>query len=158
VRWVADDTETEAVVDGLQAMARVMISLTARSLAKLNVSITLPQLRTMVVLAVSGPQRVVDLAAELQVQPSAATRMCDRLVRKHLVSRQERSDDRRVAWAALTPAGRDLVMEVFDHRREQLTRLVADVDIADPAAFSDALHALAAAAGEPAEGEWRDRA
>jgi DNA-binding MarR family transcriptional regulator len=155
VRRVAEDTETQAVVDGLQVMARLMISLTARSLAKLDVSVTLPQLRTLVVLAVSGSQRVVDLAAELQVQPSAATRMCDRLVRKHLVSRHERADDRRVAWVALTSAGRGLVMEVINHRREQLTRLVANVDIADPAAFSAVLHALAEAAGEPAERDWQ---
>jgi len=73
------------------------------------------------------------------------------------VSRHERSDDRRVAWVALTAAGGDLVMEVVNHRREQLTQLVASVDIGDPTAFSAALHGLAAAAGEPAEREWQAR-
>jgi DNA-binding MarR family transcriptional regulator len=93
---------TELVVDGLLATTRVLVGLTARSLARLDVNITLPQYRTLIVLAGSGPQRVVDLTAERGVRPSTATRMCDRLVRKHLVSRHERPDDRRTAWVELT--------------------------------------------------------
>lgn len=87
----------EAVVDGLLAAARMFAGPTARSLAQLDANVTLPQYRALVVLATAGPHRIVDLAAELNVQPSTATRMCDRLVRKQLVSRYERPDDRRAA-------------------------------------------------------------
>jgi DNA-binding MarR family transcriptional regulator len=145
------------VVDGLLATTRVLVGLTARSLARLDVNVTLPQYRTLVVLAGSGPQRVVDLAAELGVRPSTATRMCDRLVRKHLVSRHERPDDRRAAWVELTPTGRDLVADIMRRRREDIAKLVARISIPDPQAFSAGLEALAVAAGELPEAQWRLR-
>jgi hypothetical protein len=41
---------------------------------------TIVQYRTLVVLASRGPQRMVGLAATLEVVSSTARRMCDRLV------------------------------------------------------------------------------
>lgn len=149
--------DSDVAVEGLLAVARAMVSLTARSLAQLDVSVTLPQFRALVVLAISGPRRIVDLAAEFEVQPSAATRMCDRLVRKQLVARHARPDDRRVALVELTPAGRKLVAEVMDRRRDTIADLVANITVSDAEAFSATLQALAEAAGELPEREWQAR-
>jgi DNA-binding MarR family transcriptional regulator len=149
--------DSDLAVEGLLAVARAMVSLTARSLAQLDVSVTLPQFRALVVLAISGPRRIVDLAAEFGVQPSAATRMCDRLVRKQLVARHVRSDDRRVAWVELTSTGRALVAEVMDRRRDTIADLVSSVTFADAEGFSATLQALASAAGELPEQEWQAR-
>ena len=145
------------VVDGLMATARLLVSLTARSLAQEEANVTLPQYRALVILAGSGPRRIVDLAADLGVQPSTATRMCDRLVRKGFVARQERTDDRRVAWIALDRAGRDLVAAMMDRRRRYLADLVAAVDLPDPQGLAAALDALATAAGELPEPQWQER-
>jgi DNA-binding MarR family transcriptional regulator len=148
---------TDLVIDGLLATGRMLIAQTARSLAQLNANVTLPQFRALVVLATSGPARVVDLAAELRVKPSTATRMCDRLVRKDLVSRHEHPADRRAAWVVLTPAGRNLVAEIMRRRRDELAALVQAIPIADPQAFASGLHALVVAAGELPEAQWRQR-
>jgi DNA-binding MarR family transcriptional regulator len=145
------------VVDGLMATARLLVSLTARSLGNEETNVTLPQLRTLVILASSGPRRVIDLAADLGVQPSTATRMCDRLVRKGFVARQERPDDRRVAWMALDRAGRGLVATIMEHRRRYLAELVASVELPDPEGFAAALESLATAAGELPEPQWQER-
>ncbi|MBX6356831.1 MAG: winged helix-turn-helix transcriptional regulator [Micromonosporaceae bacterium] len=153
----ADAALTDRVVDGLLAAGRMLVAQTARSLAQLDVNVTLPQFRALVVLAASGPRRVVDLAAELGVQPSTATRMCDRLVRKQLVSRHVRPDDRRAAWVVLTTTGRDLIAEIMRRRRDELAGLVATVDIPDPQAFAAGLDALVVAGGELPEAQWWQR-
>ena len=60
--------------------SRVLVAIAARSLAAAG-EVTLPQYRALVVLASRGPQRAVDLAGVLGVNPSSATRLVDRLVR-----------------------------------------------------------------------------
>jgi len=144
----------EEVIGALLATSRVFVALTARSLGSLGEDVTLAQFRTLVILVSRGPQRVVDLAQELAVTSSTATRMCNRLVRKGLVARRERSDDRRAAWVTLTVAGRDLVGEVMRHRRVAIAALVADLSLTRPVAFAAVLHALVEAAGEVPDAQW----
>src|SRR5919205_1104482 len=100
------------VLDALLSATRALVGVAARSLAGLDVDVTLAQFRTLTVLASRGPQRAVDVAGELGVNPSTGTRMCDRLVRKGLIRRTRSTGDRRVVRLTLTPAGRDLVVEV----------------------------------------------
>jgi DNA-binding MarR family transcriptional regulator len=136
----------------------MLVSLTARSLAELDVNVTLPQYRALVILAGSGPRRIVDLAADLNVQPSTATRMCDRLARKGLVEREAQAGDRRVVCVVLRDAGRELVGTMMERRRAYLADLVASVELRDPsvvAALIDAMQALASAAGEMPEADWQ---
>lgn len=148
---------TAMVIDGLLAAGRMLIAQTARSLAQLDASVTVPQFRAMVVLATSGPQRVVDLAGELGVRSSTATRMCDRLLRKGLVSRHEHPVDRRANWVVLTTPGRHLVAEIMRRRRNEIATLVDAVRIADPDALARTLHALVLASGELPEAQWWQR-
>jgi DNA-binding MarR family transcriptional regulator len=153
----AETAHADALIDGLLSAGRMLVAHTARSLAQLDANVTLPQYRALVVLATAGPQRVVDLAAELDVQPSTATRMCDRLVRKQLVSRHERPDDRRAAWVVLTPTGRNLIAEIMRRRRGEIAALLASVTIPDPQGFAAGLHALVVAGGELPEAQWWQR-
>jgi DNA-binding MarR family transcriptional regulator len=148
------DAAEDEVTDALLALSRVFVGLAARSVARVDDDVTLPQFRALVLLVSRGPQRVVDLAKELSVQPSTATRLCDRLVRKGLVARHERAEDRRAAWLALTLAGRDLVGAVMRDRREAISALVQEVSMTRPLAFASVLHALLEAAGEVPATRW----
>src|SRR5690349_23796816 len=105
------------------AASRAFVGLTARSLAAVDGDVTVPQFRTLVVLAVRGPQRSVDIAEELRVNPSTGTRMLDRLIRKGLVRRTRSATDRRVVQVRLTPTGRNVVEQVLTLRRAELERL-----------------------------------
>lgn len=145
---------TAALVDGFLGASRALVALAARSLAQVDAEVTLVQYRALVVLASRGPQRTTDLATELEVAPSTATRMSDRLVRKGLAERFRRGDDRRAAWVMLTPAGRDLVGSVMRHRRRAIAKLVRGLDVADPQGLASALEAFVAAAGEVSEQLW----
>lgn len=99
-------------------------------------------------------RRVVDLAQELAVTSSTAVRMCNRLVRKGLVVREERPDDRRVAWITLTTAGRDLVGEATRRRRQLIAELVAGLSLTRPLGFASVVNALVEEAGEVPDSQW----
>jgi DNA-binding MarR family transcriptional regulator len=136
------------------AASRAFVGLTARSLAGVDGDVTLPQFRALVVLAVRGAQRSVDIAEELRVNPSTGTRMCDRLVRKGLIKRVRSTSDRRVVRLRLTAKGHDIVEQVVARRRAELEQLVAaTADLWQPAVL-EALNAFAAAAGEVPEQDW----
>jgi DNA-binding MarR family transcriptional regulator len=60
--------------------------------------------------------RMCDLATSLQLSPSGLTRRLDGLVKTGLVERIASPTDRRVMFAALTPAGHDKLVEAApDH-------------------------------------------
>lgn len=145
---------SDEIVESLAAISRVLVGLTARTLAHLDVDVTLSQHRTLVLLASHGPLRTVDLAAALQVHPSTATRACDRLIGKGLVARHHGEADRRVAWLGLTEAGKDLVGAVMRRRTAEIRELVRAATVTGREPAVDALRALVSAAGEPAEQEW----
>ena len=136
------------------AASRVLVGITARSLADLAVEVTLPQFRALVVLASRGPQRPADISAELAVAPSTGTRMCERLIRKGLARRTRSASDRREVRIRLSPAGRDLVEQALRRRYDELSAIVAATAGHWSPAVVDALHAFAAAAGELPEQEW----
>ncbi len=134
--------------------SRAFVGLTVRALSAVEADVTLPQFRTLVVLAVRGPRRSNDIADELQVNPSTGTRMIDRLVRKRLVRRVRSSGDRRVVELRLTRAGRDIVDRVIGHRRAELERIVSATAGLWRPEVTEALTAFAEAAGEMPEQEW----
>jgi DNA-binding MarR family transcriptional regulator len=136
------------LVDSVLAASRALVAVAARSLAAAGDEVTLPQYRALVVLAARGPQGTAELAAALAVNPSTATRMCDRLVRKGLVRRHRQAGDRRAVRIALTAAGRDLVAAVSARRREELARLLEALPAAEHEPVIAAFRAFAAAAGE----------
>jgi DNA-binding MarR family transcriptional regulator len=144
----------EELIDAMLGASRVLVAVAARSLAGLVEDVTLAQYRVLIELAARGPQRVAELAAVLEVERSTATRMCDRLVRKHLVHRRRASTDRRSVRVGLTPAGRELVEAVSGRRRREITRIVRRMPRPDRHVVLGALRAFAAASGEVPEQDW----
>ncbi len=148
VRSPPEQVTDDELVDSVLAASRALVAVAARSLATAGDEVTLPQYRALVVLAARGPQGTAELAAALAVNPSTATRMCDRLVRKGLVRRHRQPGDRRSVRIALTAAGRDLVAEVTRQRRAELARLLGALPADQHEPVIAAFRAFAAAAGE----------
>jgi DNA-binding MarR family transcriptional regulator len=140
----------DELVDALLSTGRAMVGLAARALADQDAEVTLPQYRALVVLASRGPQRIIDIAGELRVSPSAGTRMCDRLVRKKLIRRQRSAQDRREVRLSLTATGAELVRRVTDRRRHDVEGIVDQVPAAWRGPIAQALRSLAGYTGEPA--------
>ena len=99
------DATADPVVDALLRASRALVAITARSLSAVNEDVTLPQFRSLVVLATAGPQTVSALADRLAVHASTMTRMCNRLVDRGLVVRAPSAVDRREVVIALTDDG-----------------------------------------------------
>ena len=117
-----------AVMDAVLAASRVLVAIAARSLAAAGEDVTLPQYRTLVVLAYAGPRRTIDLAEELEVTSSTATRMIDRLVRRELVHRMLHPDDRRATKVEITDEGRSIVASVTNRRRAEFAKILRKMD------------------------------
>ena len=94
------------------------------------------------------------LADQLDVSPSTATRVCDRLVDKKLVRRRIDDDDRRAVRVDLTPRGRKLVELVMVRRRALITDILEHLPPASQRRLADALLEFSSAAGEISDGAW----
>jgi DNA-binding MarR family transcriptional regulator len=144
----------DELVDAVLGASRALVAVAARSVANVAEDVTLAQYRFLVELASRGPQRLADLATALGVDRSTATRMCDRLVRKRLVTRRRAQGDRRAVRVSLTAAGGELVAEVSRRRREEIATIVQRMPAAHRDRVVRALRAFADAAGEVPEQDW----
>jgi len=144
----------EAVVDAVLTASRALVAVSTRSLGEAAEHTTIAQYRMLVVLASRGPQRMTDLAAALDVAPSTAGRMTDRLIRKQLARRHRARADRRSVVVSLTPAGRQVVDEATARRRVLIEDILARLPAGQQEAVASAFGAFAAAAGEVPEHLW----
>lgn len=148
------EARLEAVTDAVLTASRALVAVAARSLGEHEAEVSIQQYRTLVVLASRGPQRPVDLAGALGVDPSTVTRLCDRLVRRGLISRLRASADRREVRLALTDAGADLLAAVTRRRRAEIRQIVARLDAERQQQLIEALASFNTAAGEFSDREW----
>ncbi|MGV9344692.1 MarR family winged helix-turn-helix transcriptional regulator [Streptomyces spiralis] len=142
------DREAEELGVAVMAASRLFVAISARALASTDDSLTLPQLRALVVLDTCGPVKLVALAATLGVNPSTALRMVGRLEALDLVDRRTNPANRREVVLSLTADGRDLVTRVLAHRRAEIRKLVQRLPAEERAVLVPALHALTTAAAD----------
>lgn len=144
----------DELADAVLTASRVLVAVAARSLAEED-AISLPQYRALVVLASRGPQRPVDLAQALNVDPSTTTRMCDRLEGKGLITRQRDEGDRRIVVLELSAGGRRLVDRVTNRRRNEIGQILAAVEPKERTNLIRAFTVFGNAAGEVPERAWQ---
>ncbi|MCG7860319.1 MarR family transcriptional regulator, partial [Flavihumibacter sediminis] len=78
----------DEVTSAMLTASRLLVAISARSLAAVEDAVTPAQFRLLVVLASQGPAKLVTLAGLLEVNPSTALRMVDRLAAAGLVDRR----------------------------------------------------------------------
>ena len=146
----ATEDSVDLITDALLTASRLLVAISARSIAHVDETITIPQFRTLVILSNQGPMNLATLAGLLDVQPSATGRMVDRLVGAGLIDRLPHPTSRRELLAALTKRGREVVRRVTAHRRDEIARIVEAMPPAERRGLVRALTAFTAAGGEPA--------
>jgi DNA-binding MarR family transcriptional regulator len=144
------DESLDAITDALLTASRLLVAISANSIAVVDDSITIPQFRTLVILSNRGPVNLATLAGLLGVKPSATGRMVDRLVSAGLIDRLPHPTSRRELLAALTPRGRKVVRQVTAHRRAEIARIVEQMPPPERHGLVRALTEFTAAGGEPA--------
>ncbi|HVX47021.1 MAG TPA: MarR family transcriptional regulator [Mycobacteriales bacterium] len=140
------DEGIDEVADAVLAGSRALVAVSARSIASAK-GVTFPQYRMLVVLE-SGPSNLTELARHLDVAPSTALRMVDRLQAADLVTREVRPDNRRETVLSLTAAGRRTVRTVNARRRRDLRAIVAKIPAGQRADLARAMAVFAAVAEE----------
>ncbi|MFJ5675622.1 MarR family winged helix-turn-helix transcriptional regulator [Streptomyces sp. NPDC093097] len=142
--------DVDAVTRAVLTASRVLVGVSARSLAATEDTVTLPQFRLLVTLSVHDDTNLSAVAELLGVNPSTAMRMIDRLTTAGLTKRHPNPANRRESLIQLTEDGRRIVDEVTARRRAEIATIVSHMDPAHGQALIDALTAFAHAADEPA--------
>jgi DNA-binding MarR family transcriptional regulator len=138
-------------VESVMRAARALVGISAASVAEVDDVVTVPQLRVMMMLATRGAMNLAAVAAGLDVSPSNASRICDRLLKIGMVDRREDPADRRNIVLTLTADGQGLIDRVIDHRRSAVRRILRQMTPQQRELLAAALDDFATAAGEPLE-------
>lgn len=141
--------EIDELVTAVLTASRVLVGVSAASLAAVEDTVTLTQFRTLVVLHSRPTMNLNSLADELGVNASTAMRMIDKLLAAGLVTRRENPANRREVQLEPTASGRRLVGKVTARRRARIAQIVAAMPASDRSGLVDALAAFGRAAGEP---------
>lgn len=109
-RKVAVDLEREELEHEVLAEYREVTRTihSASAAVWMEIELTVPQLRTLFVLAKEGPMMIGRIAQRLGVGQPTGGHLVDRLVQAGLAERMEDAEDRRRLLAHLTTAGEEL--------------------------------------------------
>jgi len=148
-RAASSPHDLDQVVTALLTASRLLVAIAARSLAAVEDTLTLPQYRLLVVLDSQGPSSLAGLAERLEVNPSTALRMIERLAQAGMVEKITNPATRREVVVRLTGAGWQTVRQVTEARRRELARIVETMPAAQREHLVAALTAFTEAGGEP---------
>src|SRR6266566_9171974 len=109
--------------------------------AWMEMDLTLPQLRTLLILAEAGPLVIGQIAQRLGIGLSTGGHLVDRLVQAGLAERTEDTEDRRRTLARLTPKGEDLYARLLNHA-QQMQTLIQQLDEDDLVALLQGIRAI----------------
>lgn len=148
---VTDEPRVDDILDAVTAGSRVLVGIAARSLDRSRADITLAQCRALVTVAQRGPMNLASLAEALDVNPSTATRMCDRLVAKGLLERE-----RVEGGVSLTPSreGLRITQAITKARRHELQKIIRKLSGEEQEELLRCMEAFRLAAGEVGEADW----
>lgn len=150
-----DLSEFYQTLDEVMRASRVISGVIAESIANTEEEVTLPQLRTLVLVAGRSGINASAVARALNIHASNATRLIDRLVHSGYLRRSESLADRRHVQLTLTRAGADLVDQVMEHRRRCYEQILGQMTAAERQTLSRALDVFSRAADESEECRWR---
>ena len=147
-RPAAEDS-LDAITDALLTASRLLVAISARSIARVDETITIPQFRALVILSARGSISLRTLAGILHVQRSTTSRMVERLITAGLIDRRPHPALRRELVVELTRRGQEIVHAVTAHRRDEIARVVRSMPERERYGLVSTLTAFTTAGGEP---------
>lgn len=142
-----------ASTDAVLAACRVLVALSVRSLGVVQGRADLMDVRALTVIASEQPMTLTALARSAGMHLSRASRLCDRLVERGLIARDDDPADRRSLRLTLTERGERVVADVAAARRTELEPALARMPSEERTGLVVALRRFSAAAGEPEPAE-----
>ncbi len=90
----------------------------------LQLELTMPQLKVVLLLFLNGPARMSDIASALGVSLATATGVVDRLVERDIVLRESQPEDRRVVLCRLSEKGQKMIGGLWQLARDRTKELL----------------------------------
>ena len=138
--------DVDEVLDGYRRLVQIISA--ARTPELPDSSVTMAQMRVLMLLAGVGETRMSELAGALGVSLSTASGLVDRLVESHLVARHTDSVDRRQVLVSLTEDGGDFLDHFQELGLTHLRELLARLSPTDVATVRRSVEILITAANE----------
>jgi len=108
----------------------------------LDLDLTTPQLKVVLLLYMGGSARMSALAAALGVTLATATGVVDRLVDRGMVIRENSVEDRRVVVCRLSDSGHELTDRLYISARQRARDLLQGLTEAQLNKLDEALNSL----------------
>ena len=118
-------SEDAGGIEQLMFASRAITAAVVRALESVDASVSVPQMRVLVLLWTGQPLNLSAVADGLGVNASNASRTCDRLVGAGLIARSEGALDRRQVSLSLTRRGTTFVEKLMNRRERELADIVA---------------------------------
>ena len=141
---MAEATEAQATALKLWVvLARAMSSVQAHLQESVTRhDLTLTEFAILEVLYHKGPLLLGEVQRRILVSSGGVTYLVDRLTQKGLVERRDCPQDRRARYAALTPAGVELIERVFPAHAACIEKAVSGLDTEQQRVAIDLLRTL----------------
>jgi len=147
-------SDPDEIAGAIAEAGRVLLETSLEVLERSAPDLSLSHLQVLTLLDQLGPRRLMDIANALDVTPTTATRLADRLTQSGMVDRVRQSDDRREIHLALSDQGARLVAAVAASRRRLITSRLRNMSTVDERAALELLRRLSqsrlSAEAEPA--------
>lgn len=147
-------TQPSPQLDALMRATRAFSGIIAASLAQAGDQVTPQQLRVLVIVATHQQVKAGDVSDALEIHPSSATRLCNKLVVGGWLDRRTDPQNRRQVTLRLTSGGWNVVTAVMEHRRQALARVLNSLAPADRDHVQRCLTLISDALDEPDEADW----
>jgi DNA-binding MarR family transcriptional regulator len=122
----------------------------------LRLDLTTPQLKVVLLLFISGPSRMSEIASALGVSLATATGVVDRLVERDILTREGDPGDRRVVLCRLSEKGEELMNGLWQLSRDQAGELMRSLAIPQLLLITESLEVLLQAGEATKENLHRD--
>lgn len=129
------DREPDNFVVRLERATRGLLTLNVSVLEHMEKQIGLAPLRALQSLERLGPSLVTELGADLDLLPSTASRLSDRLADAGYITRRVSPTNRRATLLELTDSGRAILTELIELRVQAFGAVVETMDDPDRAAL-----------------------
>jgi DNA-binding MarR family transcriptional regulator len=140
----APATQIQSVVDHYDGLVR---NLTAtRSTDVFESTVTMAQLKVLMILGTRPETRMSELAGSLHVSLSTVSGVVDKLVEAHLASRRTDDNDRRQVLVSLTNEGATFLDRFQEFGKDTLRELLEELNQAEVDQVAEAMNLLISAA------------
>jgi DNA-binding MarR family transcriptional regulator len=117
----------------------------------LRLDLTMPQLKVVLLLFISGPSRMSEIASALGVSLATATGVVDRLVERDILTREGDPGDRRVVLCRLSEKGEEMMSGLWQLSQDRAGELMRSLASPQLLLITEALEVLLQA-GETTKG------